>query len=131
MALHDIDALAPKTFHRLLEAALSMAVVGKILARRPNLVGHEHLIVDAERGREVPEIHFGHAVKRRRVEYAPASLPETSDDLVKVAALLTGDNIEGQKSTESDGRNHFVGFWDSPCDQVGRRTSRLCMGGTG
>src|SRR5687767_14624116 len=102
MALHDIYPVAPETLHRQLQAALGMAVVGKVFARGPNLVGHEHPIVDAERSGEIPEIHLGHAVQRRRVEHASPSLPETSNDLVNVAALLTRDNVESQKSAEPD-----------------------------
>ena len=64
VALHQVEALAPQTQLLLLQAAQGVAFIGQVLARRPQLVRNEELIVDVQSGHEIADCVLGAAVQR-------------------------------------------------------------------
>ncbi len=102
--MHDVDALTPEPPLRLFQAARGVALVGDEFAGRPDLVGEEHLVGDAELRRRHADRVFGGAVERRGVDHAGAAIPIGLHHLPQMVARPAGQEVEGQEGAEADER---------------------------
>jgi hypothetical protein len=118
VAQHQVDLVAPQPLAGEPQAVFCLPVVGEILARSPDLVADEHLVVDAERRGELPDVHFSHSVEGRGVEDPAAGRPEPPGDFVQVVAPSAREEIEGDEGAEPDRGHHILAFGDLAHDQV-------------
>jgi len=58
VAQHQVDFVAPQALAGEPQAVFALPVVAEILARGPDLVADEYLVIDVELGGELPDVHF-------------------------------------------------------------------------